>query len=319
MKNKLKWFVSLAILFTLALLAFTGCETETRRYNLEQVSIVTMSDAIEDVLSSTVVVEVIENDSTRYYSVGVAVTEKLIVVPKQTIPLTEVLDNVFPRVVFKGKSTSQTQRFDLKYESRYNNFSVDDCGFVVLSVVDSNIKLNPVKFASVNTESNDIIGFGELMFGVQILLPDSNCWGTSVTSTANTPASEYFSTIPVMVSSKQMMTGNFDPYTQLELSEKMVDSTFTTQGYFQKSDFDTYSNFLTIYKLHHGFKKVSDSKDFCLTNCMLFNKAGEFVGINYMRRSDNEGNNEHVVAGIGYACRSNSIKDLLKSKGIEVA
>ena len=39
MKNKLKWVVSLAILLTLALLAFTGCERENRKYDLKQHSL----------------------------------------------------------------------------------------------------------------------------------------------------------------------------------------------------------------------------------------------------------------------------------------
>lgn len=316
MKNKLKWVVSLAILLTLALLAFTGCEREDRKYDLKQVSIVTMSDAIEDVLASSVVVEAVDGQDIRYYCAGVAITEKLIIVPKQVIPLTEITNSVSIKVKLKGRTTSQTQRFDLELRRTFydNNY-----GFVVLSVVDENIKLKPIKFASTNEQSNDIVGLAELIFGVEILIPDSNVYGTKTTTTASVPVSEYYSVIPVLVSSKQMMTGAYDIYSKLGLKNELIDSTFTTQGYFQKSDYDVFSNFLSVNKLHHGLQKISDSEDFTLTNCMLFNKAGEFVGVNYMRKVDNSPENEHVVSGIGYACRSDSIKKFLNSKGVVVA
>lgn len=315
MKNKLKWVVSLAILLTLALLAFTGCESEERKYDLKQVSIVTMSDAIEDVLESSVVVEVVDGQDIRYYCAGVAITEKLVIVPQQTIPLKDLTNSFSRDVNFKGRTTSQTQRFDLEYRSFYNN----DYAFVVLSVNDENVKLKPIKFASTNEESNDIVGLAELIFGVEILIPDSNVYGTKITATANVPVSEYYSVIPVLVSSKQMMTGAYDIYNKLGLKNELIDATFTTQGYFQKSDYDVFSNFLSVNKLHHGLQKISDSENFTLTNCMLFNEAGEFVGMSYMRKVDNTTKDENVVAGIGYACRSDIIKKFLNSKGVEVA
>ena len=58
MKNKVKLIVTLAVLLTLALLALTGCTTTIRDYKLDDIGLITISDAIEDSLESCVVVEV---------------------------------------------------------------------------------------------------------------------------------------------------------------------------------------------------------------------------------------------------------------------
>ena len=68
--------------------------------------------------------------------------------------------------------------------------------------------------------------------------------------------------------------------------------------------------------MKHGFEAIDKNENYVLTNNMLFNTAGEFVGINYLRRVDGTDSNEHIVAGIGYAVRSSNIKAVLQNKQI---
>ena len=151
-----------------------------------------------------------------------------------------------------------------------------------------------------------------MIFGVEVIVPDSRVYSNS--SSLDIPTAEYFKTIPVLVSSKSMMTGvDIMSNHPNGIPAEMMAASFTTQGYFNKSDYDTY---VTGVDLKHGFEAIDKNENYVLTNNMLFNTAGEFVGINYLRRVDGTDSNEHIVAGIGYAVRSSNIKAVLQSKQI---
>lgn len=311
MKIKFKLFVSLAILLTLALLAFTGCKPEERNYNLDGIGSVVISDAMEDVLSSCVVVEVVPGNFTFYYSMGVAISEDKIIVPRQTIPLNKL--NLPEINYYKGRVYNTKGRFDFVYKTEDNNFARNnDYGFNVLTLKDKNsVKLKPVKFAQ-NNDTTDIIKLGQMIFGVEVIVPDSRVYNKN--SSVDIPTQEYYKAIPVLVSSKSMMTGaDIMSNHPNGIPDEMIAASFTTQGYFNKSDYDTY---VTGVDLKHGFEAIDKNENYVLTNNMLFNTAGEFVGINYLRRVDGTDSNEHIVAGIGYAVRSSNIKAVLQSKQI---
>lgn len=325
MKNKLKWIVSLAVFITLALLALTGCVNNYTQYELGNIGIITISDAVENALSSCVVVEVTSKYSgtVYYYSMGVAISNNRIIVPRQTIP-TNSLGGVSSQYSYRGRFYNKTGVFDLEYESVYNSFSEDnggDYGFNVLRVKDPTINLLPVTFANTKEDSTDIISLGEMLFGVQIKLPETGRYygDDGVNEGAwygvpseEIPTNEFLSLKSASVSSRSMQVGGHNIY---GLPTGMDKATFTTQGYFNKSDYDTYMN---NWGASHGFNKITDNtgkNNFTLTNCILFNCQGEFVGINYLRRVDSADNNNNAVVGIGYACRSNKMKIVLEKLG----
>ncbi|MDE6565486.1 MAG: hypothetical protein K2L47_00290, partial [Clostridia bacterium] len=261
MKNKFKLIVSLAILLTLALLAFTGCTTTETDYNLDNIGSVIISDAMEEVLSSCVVIEVAPGNMTYYYSMGVAITEDKIIVPRQTIPINRL--NFVETNCYKGRVYNTTGRFDFVYKSQDNTFGQNnDYGFNVLTLKDTNsVKLKPVKFAE-NKENSDIIALGEMIFGMEINLPDRNVWGSL--SYTDIPTSEYLKAIPVLVSSKSMMTGvDIMSNNPNGIPTEMIASSFTTQGYFNKSDYDTY---VTGFDSNHGFSSINKNDNYVLTN-----------------------------------------------------
>lgn len=313
MKNKVKLIVTLAVLLTLALLALTGCTTTIRDYKLDDIGLITISDAIEDSLESCVVVEVMQSGQTYYYSVGVAVNENTIICPKQTMPANSLstTNHFLPSNLYsiKGRLYEKTGRFNLEYSKSINSLLEYDAAFWVFKVADSNVKLTPVKFAQTK-ENNDIIALGEMLFGVEILLPSYKVWED--TARENIPTSEYLKVISAMVSSKSMQIGTYGPS---QLKDVLKEISFTTQGYFNKSDYDTY---MSGWNVLHYYSSLGNVSNYALTNNMLFNKNGEFVGLNYLKRVDEGEKNGQVVIGIGYACKSNSIKTILESVGVEV-
>lgn len=315
MKNKLKWAVSLAVILTLALLAFTGCVTEKRTYDISDIGTVTLTDAADDALSSCVVVEVMKSGMSYYYSVGLAVTENLIIVPRQTIPIIKVMEYIAinENYSYRGRVCGGTGTFALEYDVDLNNtlWNDDNCGFNILRVT-GDTKLTPIKFAPAGTDG-DIVRLGELMFGVEITIPDSNVWGNY---SAKTPAAEYLRIMSVLVSSRDAQMGKLDGQKPFGVPYLVFNNTFTTNAYLSKSDYDTY---MKRWDATHGFELLSSSAEYSLTNCMLFNVKGEFVGINYMRKTDNGDSNANVVAGIGYACRSNAIASILNKLNVKVS
>ena len=325
MKNKLKWIVSLAVFITLALLALTGCVRTHTQYELGNIGIITISDAVENALSSCVVVEVTGYSGTvYYYSMGVAVSNNRIIVPRQTIP-TNSLGGVATQYSYKGRFYNKEGIFDLEYERVYNTFTEEkggDYGFNVLRVKDSTVNLRPVNFETNKDNSKDIVSLGELLFGVQINLPEDGRYSGEDgiydgawygVPSEKIPTYEFIDIKSVSVASKSMQIGG---HSMSGLPVGMDKATFTTQGYLNKSDYDTY---MRNWNQSHGFNKITDNTgndNYSLTNCVLFNNKGEFVGINYLRRVDSTENNNNAVIGIGYTCRSSNMKFVLEKLGV---
>lgn len=302
MKNKFKILVSLAVLLTLALLAFTGCTK--KYYNLDDASILTMSDAIEDVLPSCVELEFVYG-GYQYGFLGLAISETQVIVTSQTVPKVTWPTS---QPTYDGRVRINGEEKLVKLVYTPNSFVEDednDVGFRILTLKPEyqfNVKLNPVKFGD-----SDNLKLGELLFGVSYHTP---------TDPIDYGFEDYLKVISVMVSSQKMIHGSRYLF---GLSEKLEKATFTTNGYFEKS----YANY------SHKFSTLEDSnvdivdgerrKLFTLTNSWIFNRDGEFVGMNYLRKIDGSTSNNEVVVGIGYACRSNAIKEVLNKTGIKVS
>lgn len=317
--------VALAIIFTLALLTFTGC-SNNRTYNLDNCDLLFVSEKIEEVMSSCVVVKTTapltlttgQKGKNTYYGLGVAVTEKKILVPAQSVPKS------LYGSTFLGRIIDGDQTFKLVCDISDN--VIEDGKrptFNILTLPDSsNIKLKPVKFAD-----SDSIVLGQSLFGINISIPEDEL---SVASSADYFApylttEEYLGMTKFWVSSNGFSIGSHDGL--LKAPQEIKDSTFTVQGNINASDTHTYTYYEDKDILgkpikvgyEHGMKGYITTRCFNFANSMIFNVDGEFIGVNYARLVNNLEINTQVVFGYGYATKSNYIKSILKSKNIEVA
>lgn len=324
MKNKKKIMVVLAIILTLALLAFTGC-TIDRKYNLDDLELLLISDKVDEVMQSCVVVKTTadvtltsgQKGTNMYYGVGIAITENKILVPAQSVPKT--LYNTH----FYGRIIGSDETFGLYCNYADNSF-VDNAnlGFNILTLpINSKVKLKPIKFGK-----SDSLNVGQTLFGVNITIPEDELLSKSSKDFAYGLSTEdYLSVNSLMLSYKGFTIGIFDGLSKLP--KAMQEASYTLQGYFNPSDTNTYTYFKEVDSIgneikvgyDHGMKGYITSRCFNFTNNLVFNVQGEFVGLNYARLVDNQDKNEEVVLGYGYALMSNFIKDFLKSKNIEVA
>lgn len=289
MKNKFKKVVLLAIILTLALLAFTGCTTINRRYNVDDIGTVTISDAIEEALQSCVIIQAqataINSDSKvnsqySYIFVGVAISETEVIIPYQAVPKNGEYRNIIYKGIIAGNESSLIFRH--KYTPVVNN------AFAVLELLTPDVKLKAVKFAN-----SDNLVLADLLFGVEFSKP----YKIGVQSLN---AYDYMRVNSVMVSSK-FMVHNYQSTGHKELEEV----TFTAQAYSVVSE--------PSYKHNFSLNSYGTSTiEFSLINNILFNKAGEFIGLNYMKKVDSSNNNEHIVDGITYAVKSNAIKQIIE-------
>ncbi len=319
MKNKLKYTVVLAIVLTLALLALTGCVKTNTKYNINGIDSIVISDAVDEVLESCVVVETIYrsnkygSSNTLYYCIGIAVSENKILVPRQAIPKKTAL-NMTSSTNYLAYVAGQDKTIALEYLSGDNSY-LSEYGFSILSVYNSQengIKLKPIKFGNSNVtiangnDNENNLNIGQVLFGVELLLPDR--------IHIESKADDFYKVISANVAANGMHIGVGSAAHHPEnISDIMKDNTFTTQGYFSKSDPYDSGDY------PHDYDLLSNDKLYALTDTMLFNSKGEFVGLNYLRRTDSTSSNEHVVAGIGYALKSNIIKSILQKQNIEVA
>lgn len=288
MKNKFKKVVLLAIILTLALLAFTGCTITNRRYNVDDIGIVTISNAIEEALSSCVIIQTqatainLDSKANSQYSyifVGVAISETEVIIPYQAVPKTGEYRNITYKGIVAGKESSLTFRLE--------DYSVPDYAFAVLELLTPDVKLKAVKFAN-----SDNLILADLLFGVEFSKP----YKIGVQSLN---AYDYMRVNSVMVSSK-VMVHNYQSIGHQDLEN----ATFTAQAYSVVSE--------PSYKHNFTLNSYGTSiTEFSLINNILFNKAGEFIGLNYMKKVDSSNNNEYVVDGITYAVKSNAIKQII--------
>ncbi len=288
MKNKFKKVVLLAIILTLALLAFTGCTTINRRYNVDDIGTVTISDAIEEALQSCVIIQAqatainLDSKANSQYSyifVGVAISETEVIIPYQAVPKNGEYRNIIYKGIIAGNESSLNFRLD---------YSVPDYAFAVLELLTPDVKLKAVKFAN-----SDNLILADLLFGVEFSKP----YKIGVQSLN---AYDYMRVNSVMVSSK-FMVHNYQSTGHKELEEV----TFTAQAYSVVSE--------PSYKHNFSLNSYGTSTiEFSLINNILFNKAGEFIGLNYMKKVDSSNNNEHIVDGITYAVKSNAIKQIIE-------
>lgn len=282
MKNKHKIVVSLAVLITLALLTLTGCVSIKTTYDLSKIDIATISDATEDVLSSCVAVDVKSRFSGSYSCVGIAVASDKILVPSQAVGKGDYF-------TYTGRVYGSNVKIDLIVDTTMG----EELGVSILSVVTEGVRLIPVEFGD-----SDNLAMGEMLLGITY---DAPIIGDEVEKSEVT--ADYLLAMSVMVSSKYMNKGTH-PFTGL--TDTMEDSSFMTYGYFNSSQ-PNYKNSLSGSES----SGLGNETYLNLTNCWLFNLKGKFVGVNYLRFVDETTDFNNVVLGIGYASKSNSIKQYM--------
>lgn len=283
MKNKQKLMVSLAVLLTLALLTLVGCVRVNTNYDLSNIGTVKISDAIDSVLPSCVVVDVKKyfTSENAYSCVGVVVEDDKIIVPAQAI-------STKSGYTYSARLYGSNQTIELENDFVLNK----EIGVCVLTVKTRNVKLSPVKFGD-----SDSLAIGETLFGIGYDAPIISAQEPISTETA-----DYMLAIKAIVSSKIMSGAESGAESKFVLPEDMCKATYTIQGNFNPSAPVAYT---------HYFSNIKLTRNLSLTDYILFNEAGEFVGLSYLRFVDETFNNNDVTLGIGYACKSNSIKELL--------
>lgn len=293
MKNKLRRVVMLAIILTLALLAFTGCTKSNRHYNFNDIGNVVISDAVESSLASCVYVDVatveitgILSSKKHYYTcVGVAITEKILMVPYQAIPKMDSYTKTTYTGLKYGSDTELTFVFkNLDYQ----------LGYALLTLTTATEKLQPIEFAD-----SDNLQFADMLFGVELSIPY-----VDNVNDIEMKLDKLVRINSVMVSSPTFIAGSLTIG-----SPELAEATFTCQAYSVVSKPSYEHNFCI-------FSNYQNVVPFNYINNILFDKTGKFIGTNYMKKVNDSNNNEHVVEGITYAVKSNSIKKDLISKGV---